>query len=115
MGRRNLEMIVSRESLDELLRKRIMHLTERRSLYSMAMSSHNIPVSIVADICTNRKDISEASDFIAFAILEAIDSKQLNLYFTEEEINTYSNYKLEEKKIKPPIVFDEMIQISDDQ
>lgn len=108
-------MIVAREVLDEIIRNRIMRLTERQTLYLSVNDKHNIPISIVADICANRKDISEVSDFIAFAILESLDGKQLKYYFTDEEIGTYSQFKYEEKKIELPIVFEEMVQIADDQ
>lgn len=108
-------MIVAREVLDERIRLLISRLRERKSLYLKLNEVYNIPEAFSADICANRKDIGEVSDFIAFAFVQTLDNGRLNHYFTEDEIETYSKQKYQESTIEFPIIFESMVQVSADQ
>lgn len=109
-------MKVEREALNEVLRNIIPFLEERQPLYLQLEEKYNIPFSITADVCSNRKDVGEINDFIAFALLEATKPKRLNEFFTDEEIKAFSSSKYEKPdKIEDEVVFDNMIQIADDQ
>ena len=111
-----LELKVSREKLNDALRILIYRLNERQTLYRTLEERYTIPISVTADICSNRTDISEASDFIAFAMMDVLNNKRLNSYFTDDEIKTFSSMKYEtQKKIEGKLVFENMIQVADDQ
>ena len=108
-------MKVSREILDENLRAAIGKLQERRTLYLSLEEKYNIPISITADICALRRDISEFSDFIAFAIYNEIHPKNINHYFTDDEIKIFSKQKYEVKQKLEEVVFQNMVRVAEDQ
>lgn len=111
-----IKLKVSRDKLDDKLNELIFRLDDRKSLYNAMETCFHIPISIVADICSKRKDISEVNDFIAFAFLKTIKESLLSTYFTETEIKAFSEMKYESAgKITGSLVFENMIQISDDQ
>ena len=76
---------------------------------------YNIPVSISADICSNRRDIGEFNDFICYAFLSQLKPKLIPDYFTDREINAFSVQKYEERKQLDKVEFHNMIRITDDQ
>ena len=108
-------MLIARETLDEELRKQIIKLIERQSLYLELDKRYNIPTTISADICSNRRDIGEVSDFIAFAFLDVLDTNRIQYFYTKEEIDTYSKQKYSIQKVKLPIIFKNMVQVAIDQ
>ena len=44
-----------------------------------------------SDIISMRKYLSEYNEFVLFAIASVIDENKIKLYFTEREIEMYSN------------------------
>ena len=108
-------MKVSRETLDERLRNIIATLQERKTLYLALEEQYNIPVSISADICSNRRDISEFNDFIAFAFFNYLRPKYVDDFFTEAEITAFSKEKYEARKPLDEVKFTNMIRVNDDQ
>lgn len=108
-------MKAARETLNEKLKLLLSRLNERQSLYLEMYRTYDIPISIIADICANRKDISEANDFIAFALLKSLSENSVTDYFTKDEIATYSTQKYVRQKISIPVVFENMVQVSMDQ
>lgn len=108
-------MLKSREKLNERIMLLISRLEERRPLYEELNEKYNIPISLTADICTNREDISGVNDFIAFALLDGLSSNEVNKYFTEEEIKVFSKQKLEHEEFELPLIFQNMTQIAPDQ
>jgi len=72
---------------------------------------YDIPIGILTDYLTLRVPVDDASDFILFALSEKLINKHLTEYFSDKEIEFYSNSKFEQLKLKFPIILD-MIQIT---
>ena len=108
-------MLKSREKLNERILLLISRLEERRPLYDELNEKYNIPISLTADICTNREDISGVSDFIAFAMLDGLSQNEVKKYFTEEEIKVFSKQKLVHEEFELPLIFNDMVQVAQDQ
>jgi len=108
-------MLKSREKLNERILLLISRLEERRPLYDELNEKYNIPISLTADICTNREDISGVNDFIAFALLDGLAPSETRKYFTEEEIKIFSQQKLAYEEFEPPLIFNDMVQVASDQ
>lgn len=64
---------------------------------------------------TFKRDINEFTNFEVFAILYFINRNALSKYYTQDEIDYFSNYKLEESKMQLPIIFPNMVQVAEDQ
>lgn len=116
-------MNVNRSELEKYLSEKFYNiLFEKRNeldIYQYAYEKYNFPKGTFSDYVSGRKDISEASDFTLFIMLDSIKNnikigKSLDKYFTEREINIYSSSKVETNKIKFPLIFP-MIQVSEDQ
>lgn len=105
----------SREKLNERIRLLISRLKERRTLYDYLKETYNIPISLSADICAARTDISGESDFIAFAMLNGLAENEVKKYFTDAEIKTLKKQKLADDKFELPLIFEDMTQIAPDQ
>lgn len=108
----------SRTELNSYLNDKLMEITNRKEkmeLYKQIYSKFNIPIEATTDYFTFKKDIAEASNFEVFAFLYFIKRDRLSLYFTENEIEVLSKEKTEEKTITFPLVFKDIIQISEDQ
>lgn len=108
----------SRTELNSYLNDKLMGITNRREkmeLYKQIYSKFNIPIEVTTDYFTFKKDIAEASTFEVFAFLYFIKRNRLSLYFTDNEIEVLSNEKAQEKTITFPLVFKDIIQISEDQ
>ena len=110
-----------RERLNERIRLLISKLQERRPFYDYLKETYNIPISLSADICAIRKDISGESDFVAFALLDGLtyttntSQKELGKFFTDDEINTFKNQRLATEKFELPLIFNNMVQVAQDQ
>ena len=109
-----------RDKLNERIRLLISRLQERRPLYDYLKETYNIPISLSADICAARTDISGENDFIAFALLDGltwddVHQKELKKYFTDSEIKLFKKQKLADDKFELPLVFEDMTQIAPDQ
>lgn len=108
----------SREELNahaEKLFKKNYTRTETRSLYDDIQRKFGLSIRTVDEMIHFRKDIREYSTFEVFAVVWFLDRDCLNKYFTQKEIDFFSNEKIEEEKVQFPITFDNMVQIADDQ
>lgn len=73
-----------------------------------------IPSSLSFDIITLKTSPEDETDFILFCFVYVLNNKDINKFFTEKEIATYSESKYKVDKIKFPIKY-RMIQIAEDQ
>lgn len=108
----------SRAELNSYLNEKLAEITnrkERMELYKQIYSKFNIPIEVTTDYFTFKRDIGEASTFEVFAFLYFIKRSRLSLYFTDNEIEVLSSEKIEDKTITFPLVFKDIIQISEDQ
>ena len=108
----------SRVELNNYLNEKLMEITNRKEkmeLYKQIYSKFNIPIEVTTDYFTFKKDIAEASTFEVFAFLYFIKRNRLGMYFTDNEIEVLSNEKAEDKTITFPLVFKDIVQVSEDQ
>lgn len=114
-------MKTDRSLLDEKLRTKFkMYLTgysdgkkQIKTLSKECFNKFNVPDSLSNDLFTLRTDIREYDDKIAFFYSKLFKLK-VETYFTEVEINEYSNSKYQIETVKLPIEFD-CVQIAEDQ
>ena len=114
-------MKVDRKNLEGKLMSEAPYLLEEPTkLYDYIKDKYDFPLSKAADFLSNRASFSEATDFELFVMLDGFNNtkgspNRLGSYFTEAEIETYSNTKYKQKrKAKFPLKF-KMIQIAPDQ
>lgn len=108
----------SRQDLNKYLNRKIKELRspkERRVLYREILFKFNISTETVDSMITFKRDINEFTNFEVFAILYFINRNALSKYYTQDEIDYFSNYKLEESKMQLPIIFPNMVQVAEDQ
>ena len=105
----------SRDTLNERIMLLISKTDERRELYDSLAEQFNMPISLAADICAGRELIAEQNDFVAFVMLYGLAPKEVNRYFTDEEIAIFSKEKFEHTGFELPLVFKNMVQIAQDQ
>ena len=108
-------MKISRSKLDEYIIKSLNKCSDTQKLFDSVEEKYNIPVDITSDIVAGRKDISEANDFIVFALLDVLNNRQLGKYFTDDEIKELGNLRYETKEFSLPLVFNNITQIAPDQ
>lgn len=109
-------MKVSREKLYERLRTLIKTLDDLQPLYDALEKQYNIPISLVFDICTNRRDVSEVDDFIAFTFLKELQPRKVKDYFTDIEIETFSKQKYKKPSVIGNVwIFPNMVKVREDQ
>ena len=108
-------MKLTREKLDERIRVLIAKLPKNQPLYDELYEKYNIPISVTSDVCSNRNDVSEVNNFIAYALLSALEPRDISTYFTEEEIKIYSTSRFETNKVEFPFKFENMVQVCPDQ
>lgn len=75
---------------------------------------YNIPLGLSSDYVSRNASFNEASDFILFAVMDAVGEIKIHDYFSDKEYSKYKKQKFEYKKIKFPLVFN-AIQIAEDQ
>lgn len=110
-------MLKDRKDLETKLTvyfKNVDNVKLRQQWYVDLSKAYNIPINISSDIISLRKDLSEYSDFILFAITDVIKKSYVDQYFTQKETNFYSTQKYTEKKIEFPIEIP-MLRVTDDQ
>lgn len=108
----------SRQQLNdhaEILFKRLMKKNDRRAVYSAVNKEYGLPINIIEEMITFKRNVAEFSTFEVFCVVSCIDKKCLKKYFTEDEINYLSKERYKEEKIEFPIVFSQMVQIAPDQ
>lgn len=87
----------------------------RQQLYDNIEKKFGFPVSIIEEMVTFKKDISEFTPFQVFAVVWFLDRNSLSRYFTENEIAELSNSKYEVEVATFPQEFSDMVQIAEDQ
>lgn len=108
--RDNLENTISDFCHDIALDKE-----KRDTLYNDMLEKYGIPSDITSDIVTNRAELGEYTDCVLYCVLSLVAPRRIKKYFSQEEIDKYSKYKYKKTKFKLPVVFEEMIQVQDDQ
>lgn len=116
-------MLKSKEELEKYLESKIHRITTDTELCVKicddAKEKYNIPRGITSDYLTFRTSLQEATEFILFCLLDVVSSKtnckkDLDNFYTEQEIRTYQNASYEVGKIKFPLRF-KVIKITEDQ
>lgn len=117
-------MLKSKEELELYLTKEIYKFVGDRetpkAIYYYCLETYNIPKSLMSDYVTTRKPLAEASEFILFCLLDAIEVVRehnqsiKDKFFAESEIKYFSSAKYNVEKIKFPLKFD-MFEIMHDQ
>ena len=107
------------EELFDKLNSHIKQQMHKRLLiykcYIELQEKYGIPNGIVTDYITLRVPIDSASDFILYALASYyLKKKDIEEYFSPQEIKTYSKTKFESKQLQFPLVFD-MVQIKSNQ
>lgn len=87
----------------------------RQQLYDNVEKKFGFPVSIIEEMVTFKRDISEFTPFQIFSVIWFLDRNCLSKYFTENEIAELSNSKYEVEIATFPQEFDDMVKIADDQ
>lgn len=116
-------MIVSREYVNNYLESHMADVALKsdkiKEVCDYCFERYNVPRGVVSDYITMRKSLEEASEFILFILLDGllankIINRNLDNFFTESEISTYSKAKYKDKQIKMPLKFS-AIQVAPDQ
>ena len=118
-------MLKSKIELEKYLEKQCDEIVTRndicKAIYVYANNTYDIPKGLVSDYVTSRASLSEATSFELFILFDSIcnvldDKKVKNIdeFFTAQEIQYFKKSKYEVEEIKFPITF-KMIQIEDDQ
>lgn len=88
---------------------------KRRILYDELKKKFNMTVNVADEILTFKKDMAYFTPFELFCVVWFLDRNSLDRFFTKKEIETLSKDKFEYSKPKLPIIFTDMIQITEDQ
>lgn len=112
-------MLKPRKELEDYLQTRFKKISDVqivRDICKNINETYDIPISIVSDFVSLRISGEELSEFILFAILQEIKDGNVNEYYTETEISTYSSTKYKANdKVSFPIRIKNMAKIADDQ
>lgn len=117
-------MVKGKKEIEKVIETEIMKIISDnekcKSICNYAKDVYEIPRSITSDFISMRVSLSEASEFILFCLLDAIEkvnekkSTSLDKYFTMQEVKSYRLAKYEVDKIKFPLRL-KMIQVNQDQ
>ena len=111
----------SKRQLDKHIEQVIMNNADvgnrkkRRNIYDNLSNYFGMSINKADEILTFKKDMAYFTPFELFCVMWFLDRDNLGKFFTENEIETLSHEKFEDNKAKFPIVFDNMVQIADDQ
>ena len=90
-------------------------------VYVYANETYDIPKSIISDLISKRKSMSEVSEFVLFILLDSMNNALENTriegideFYTEQEVQYYRKSKYENSTIKFPIIF-KAVEIDDSQ
>lgn len=112
-----------KELKDELLKGASSILKSQnkaQEVYSYAQDKYNLSSIRVSDILFNRIDAKRLNRFEGFIVLDALNQigceeiSSVDKFFTDQEIEEFSQMKVEPIEVKFPLVFD-ALQISDEQ
>ena len=116
-------MLKAKESLEEYLIKQfdkvVLNNDQCKQIYNYANKTYGIPRGHVSDYITRRINISDASEFILFILLDSLcninkEVLSVDKFYTMQEVKHYRNAEYETSKIKFPLIF-KMVQIANDQ
>lgn len=119
-------MLKSKESLGQYLGEQcdriVLDNDVCKGIYTYANETYDIPKGIIADLMSKRMEMSDASEFVLFILLDSIhnvlrDNREIlgvDHFYTMKEAKHYRMSKYEVEKIKFPLVF-KMIPVADDQ
>ena len=114
-------MLYGEKSRDELNDHAVKLFTQsksrknRRKLYDQVKEKFSMPESVAEPMVTLKRDIKEFTTFEVFCVVYFLDNKSLGKFFTEKEIEQLSNEKFETKSFAFPIVFENVIPVTDSQ
>lgn len=101
-------MLVSIDDVEKLIHKYCREIsfdfdqTRSFKIISYMKEQYNIPVSMATDMITLKKPLSEFSSFCVFCLVQALDkvleTNHLKKFFTNQEINFFSNEKFGDKE-----------------
>ena len=116
-----MKMLKDRTELENFLIKTVIANVSKKNIISASQKwcmqlfdDYGIPISMSADILSQRKDLSEYNEFILFAITDVIKKEKIKEYFTTQEIKLFSGQKFMVSNIQFPLKF-HLIKITDEQ
>lgn len=112
-----MSMLKDRKDLETklmLFLKNVDNVRQRQGWYVELSDTYDIPIDLSSDIISLRKDLSEYSDFILYAITSVIKPNYMKDYFTTKEIGWYSTHKYSASQIHFPIEIP-VLKVADDQ
>jgi len=117
-------MLKSKNELEQYLESKIFSFISNtelcQSIYNYAKETYNIPRTLTSDLITMRISLSEASEFVLFCLLDAIEkmtqskSTKIDSFYTMQEVKTYRVSKFETERIKFPLKY-KLMKITEDQ
>lgn len=119
-------MLKAKKSLEQYLREQcdkiVLNNNICKEIYTYANKTYDIPKGMLSDLVTGRMEMSDASEFVLFILLDSIrnvvsDKKDIlgiDEFYTMQEAKHYRVSKYEIEKIEFPLVF-KMIPIAEDQ
>ena len=108
----------SKEQLNEHaveLFKKITDVKSKRELFDNVQSKFGLPIDVVDNMITFKRDIQEFTPFEIYCVLYFLDNKCLKKYFTQDELDFMKDERIEKEVLDFPIKFDDMIEIAPDQ
>ena len=87
----------------------------RKNFYNEVINKFNMPIHIIEEMVTFKRDIKEFTPFEIFCAVWFLDRDSLGKFFTQDEIEALSKETFHEEKAEFPIRFNDMVQIADDQ
>ena len=102
------------EKVTRELERGVVDKKKMKGLTKVLNKKYDIPVSIASDIISLRSDVKFTTDFVLFCVTEELAPTLIEVYYSDSEIEKYSNTKYTQRKTAFPLHFD-MIKISDDQ
>lgn len=108
------------EYLDQVCDRVVIDNDVCKKIYDYANDNYELPRSFTSDLVSKRISMSEVSEFILFILFDSIKKsgvitrKEINHFYTDQEIHFYEKSKYEKETIKFPLVF-KMIQVENDQ
>lgn len=119
-------MLKAKKSLEQYLREQcdkiVLNNNICKEIYTYANKAYDIPKGMLFDLVTGRMEMSDASEFVLFILLDSIrnvvsdkkDILDIDEFYTMQEAKHYRVSKYEIEKIEFPLVF-KMIPIAEDQ
>ena len=102
------------EKVTRELERGVVDKKKMKGLTKVLNEKYDIPVSIASDIISLRSDVKFTTDFVLFCVTKELAPTLIEVYYSDSEIEKYSNTKYTQRKTAFPLHFD-MIKISDDQ